>query len=73
MKVIVNGCESEASAFVEVTVNPLPQLDPIQGSMYVCIGAPATFTSNTSGGTWTIDNEESVSYTHLTLPTNREV
>jgi hypothetical protein len=66
LKVIVNGCESESSAFVEVTVNPLPQLDPIQGSMYVCIGAPTTFTSNISGGTWTIDNGDLASINNVT-------
>ena len=36
-----------------VTVNPLPAVNPITGTLAVCIGFTTTLNNTTSGGTWT--------------------
>lgn len=44
------GCFATRS----LSVNPLP--NPISGPSAMCVGAPVTYTSTTTGGTWTSSN-----------------
>ena len=37
---------------ITITVNPLPVVAPITGTLSVCVGATTTLSSTTTGGTW---------------------
>ncbi len=47
----VNGCTNTAP--VTVTVNPLPVVDTIAGTLSVCIDATTALSNATGGGVWT--------------------
>ena len=46
-----DGCSS--TAITTVTVYPIPTIEQITGTSDVCIGSTTTFTTATTGGTWT--------------------
>jgi len=46
-----NGCSS--TAITTVTVYPIPTIEEITGTANVCVGTTTTFTTATTGGTWT--------------------
>jgi len=56
---VTNSCGT-AEAFIVVTVNPLPVIDPIIGPDTVCITTdpiiPITLTDSSSGGAWAASN-----------------
>lgn len=49
---VVNAFGCIGIATIEVSVNPLPVVDPITGITSVCVGATTTLSSSTTGGTW---------------------
>ncbi|MGB4723946.1 MAG: Ig-like domain-containing protein, partial [Sediminibacterium sp.] len=46
-----DGCSS--TAITTVTVYPIPTIEQITGTADVCVGSTTTFTTATTGGTWT--------------------
>ncbi|WP_341837241.1 Ig-like domain-containing protein [Chitinophaga pollutisoli] len=54
MVVNASGCELAVTA--TVTVNDVPVVDPITGTMNVCVDAMTTLESTTAGGVWSSSN-----------------
>jgi uncharacterized protein YjdB len=52
--ITTNGCTKTVS--VTVTVNPLPTVNAITGTLSVCVGSTTTLNSTTPGGTWSSSN-----------------
>jgi gliding motility-associated-like protein len=50
----INGCMSNSSPIVKVTVNAIPQVNISSSSSSLCISDQRTLTGNPSGGTFTI-------------------
>jgi uncharacterized protein YjdB len=46
-----SGCTSTASK--AITIYPIPTIEQITGTADVCVGSTTTFTTATTGGTWT--------------------
>ncbi|TXI80490.1 MAG: hypothetical protein E6Q44_07040, partial [Flavobacteriales bacterium] len=51
-----NGCGTNATANVSVTVTAAPTAGSLSGGQNICVGGSTTFSSTVSGGTWSSSN-----------------
>ncbi len=52
---VTNGTDIDTTTF-NVTINPLPTVGPITGTLHECIGLNTTLANTTSGGTWFVSD-----------------
>ena len=73
---VLNAPENKVAEILDGELFLSPRPSPRHAVVSSCLGMelrPFGSGAGTPGGWWILDEPEPVSYTHLTLPTNREV